>query len=75
MMSWKTELKCDGEWLHEESWSSNTLRFATKAEAEASGKELMSRWFLPTGSRATESTDSVNYVFDFANYKNVRIEQ
>jgi hypothetical protein len=68
-MSWKAELKCAGE------WSSNALRFATQAEAEASGKELMSRWFVPTGSRATESTDSVNYMFDFANNKNVRIEQ
>jgi hypothetical protein len=68
MMSWKAEMKCSGE------WSSNALRFATQAEAEASGKELMSRWFVPTGSRGTESTDPVNYLFDFDNFKNVRIE-
>ena len=66
-MSWKAEMKCSGE------WSSNALRFATKEEAEASGKELMSRWMVPTGYQATESTDPVNYRFDFAEYKNVRI--
>jgi hypothetical protein len=68
-MSWKPEVKCNGE------WSSNALRFATKEEAEASGKELRSRWWVPTDSRGTESTDPVNYTFDFANYKNARIEQ
>ena len=68
MMSWKVEVKCDGE------WSSNALRFATKAEAEASGKELRSRWYVPSDSRGTESTDPVNYLFDFDNFKNVRIE-
>jgi len=67
-MSWKTEVKCQGE------WSSNALRFSTRAEAEASGKELMSRWYVPTASRATESTDAVNYIFDFTTGKNARIE-
>jgi hypothetical protein len=66
-MSWKAEMKCAGE------WSSNSLRFATQAEAEASGKELLSRWFLPTDSRATESTDPINYTFDFAANKNVSL--
>ena len=67
-MSWKTELKCGSE------WSSNSLRFSTEAEAIASGKELMSRWFVPTAARAVISTDSVNYLFDFAAGKNVRVE-
>ena len=53
-MSWKPE-------VYTGSWSSNALRFATKEEAEASGKELLSRWFVPTDSRAVESEDPVNY--------------
>jgi len=67
-MSWKTEVCAQG------SWSSNALRFATKEEAEASGRELLSRWFVPTDSRATETPDEpVNYKFE--NGKNVRLEE
>ena len=65
-MSWKAEVKADGK------WSSNSLRFATKEEAEASGRELLSRWFVPTDSRAAESDDPVNYKFE--NGRNVRLE-
>jgi hypothetical protein len=65
-MSWKPE-------VYTGSWSSNALRFATKEEAEASGKELLSRWFVPTDSRAVESEDPVNYSFDFDQYKNVSL--
>lgn len=55
-------------------WSTNALRFATKQEAEASVNELMSRWWVPDQGRAAESTDPVNYRFDFAANRNVRIE-
>jgi hypothetical protein len=65
-MSWKAEVFVDG------SWNSNALRFATKEEAEKSGRELLSRWFVPTDSRAAESTDPVNYKFE--NGRNVRLE-
>ena len=67
-MSWKPEVFVDGQ------WAGNALRFATKEEAEASGRELLSRWFVPTDSRAAESDDPVNYRFDFESFQNVRIE-
>lgn len=65
--SFKPEVLVDGQ------WSTNALRFATKAEAEASVKELMSRWWVPTDGRASESNDPVNYRFDFASNSNVRL--
>lgn len=65
--SWKPEVLVDGQ------WSTNALRYATKAEAEASVRELMSRWWVPTDGRASESSDPVNYKFDFANNINVRL--
>ena len=55
--SFKAEVLTDG------GWSSNALRFATKEEAEASGRELLSRWWVPIDSRAAESEDPVNYKF------------
>ena len=48
----------------QKSWASNALRFATKIEAEKAGVELLSRWYVPIDSRAAESDDSVNSVFD-----------
>ena len=65
--SWKPEVLVDGQ------WSTNALRYATKAEALASVRELMSRWWVPTDGRASESSDPVNYKFDFANNINVRL--
>ena len=65
--SYKPEVLVDGK------WSTNALRFATKTEAEASVKELMSRWWVPTDGRATECNDSVTHRFDFATFTNVRI--
>lgn len=53
--SWKPEVFVEGK------WAGNGLRFATKDEAERSGRELLSRWFVPTDSRATESSDYPNY--------------
>ena len=66
--SYKPEVLVSGQ------WSTNALRFATKAEAEASVAELMSRWWVPTDGRATECNDEVNYRFDFATNRNVRID-
>lgn len=62
-MSYKTEV------FTENQWYSNSLRFATKEEAEAAGKELLSRWLVPTDSRATECEDLVNYRFNFDKYR------
>lgn len=67
MKSWKLEVLVDGK------WSSNALRFATKQEAEASVNELLSRWFVPSDGRATESEEPVNYRFDFSQGRNVRL--
>jgi hypothetical protein len=63
--SWKPEFFVDG------LWSGNALRFATKEEAEKSGRELLSRWFVPSDSRAAESSDPVNY--KFTNGENERL--
>lgn len=49
----------------EGKWATNSVRFATKEEAEAAGRELLTRWYVPTDSRAAESDDPVNYKFDF----------
>ena len=57
-MPWKVEVLTSG------SWSSNALRFATQDEAVASGRALLARWLVPEASRATESTDPVNYRFE-----------
>jgi len=54
-------------------WSSNSLRFATREEAHASVRELMSRWYVPEDGRATECSDPVNYRFDFTINRNVPI--
>ena len=57
-MSWKMEVKVDGR------WSSNACRYATKQEAKDAGRELLSRWFAPSASRAVETPDEpVNYQF------------
>lgn len=57
MTSWKCEVLADG------SWCSNDLRFATKEEAEAYGRNLLSRWMAPTASRAVPCDREVNYYF------------
>ena len=66
--SWKPEVLVDG------TWTSNSLRFATEAEADASVRELLNRWFVPKDGRAVRSTDPVNYRFDFAEGRNVRLD-
>ena len=58
VQSWKPEVFVDGK------WASNGLRFRTRDEAERSGRELLTRWFVPTDSRATPSDDRPNYRLD-----------
>jgi len=58
VVSWKPEVQTAG---NGDKWSSNALRFATKEEAEANAKNLMSRWLLVTATRAFPSSDPVNY--------------
>jgi hypothetical protein len=67
-MSWKMEVFTDNE------WASNALRYATEQEAINAGRELLSRWWVPTDSRAVETPDEpVNYRFDAETWKNIRI--
>lgn len=54
-MSWNPEV------LVENKWCGNGLYFATKEEAEAYGRDLLMRWWVPVDSRAVESDEPVNY--------------
>ena len=47
--------------------SFNAVVLATREEADDAGRELMSRWFVPTGWDVVESDDAVNYTFDWDN--------
>ncbi len=56
-MSWKPEVMVSGK------WAGNALVFATREEAEQNASDLLMRWFVPTDSRAVESSDPVNYSY------------
>lgn len=56
-MSFKPSVSTDGG----ATFNENALAFATREEAEASAKDLMSRWLLVTDWRAVESDQPVNY--------------
>lgn len=58
-MSWKPEVIADSTG----KWAGNSLRFATKEEAEANARDLMSRWMLVREYRAAPSDDPVNYAW------------
>lgn len=55
-MSFKPEVQTGSD----PKWYDNSVRFATKEEAELSARDLMSRWMLVTNCRAVESEDPVN---------------
>lgn len=55
VMSWKPEVLVEG------SWSGNGLVFQTRGEAEAYGRDLLMRWYVPVDSRAVESSEPANY--------------
>ena len=67
-MNYKTEVFVDNQWC------GNALRFATEAEAVEYGKELLSRWFVPSDSRAVQTEDPVNYVFNFDEYRAIPLD-
>jgi hypothetical protein len=54
-MSWKPEVFADG------GWNTNSLRFATQAEAEQYAADLFRRWTLTSDHRAARSDDPVTY--------------
>jgi hypothetical protein len=66
-MSWKPEVLVEGK------WSPNGLAFDTEEECDRYGRELLSRWFVPTDSRSVESTEPVNYRYTPAGIE--RIEE
>lgn len=67
--SWKPEVKT----RNDDKWYDNSVRFATKEEAEASARDLMNRWLLVTECRAAESDDPVNYRIDLETYQMVSV--
>ena len=50
-----------GVQLKGEPLAFNALVFATREEADAAGRELLSRWYSPIGYEVIETTDTVNY--------------
>jgi hypothetical protein len=69
MKTYKMEVLVDGK------WASNACVYATEEEAKSAGHELLGRWFVPTDSRAIESNDPVNYIFDQETYRSVSLTQ
>jgi hypothetical protein len=55
--SFKPEVFTEG------AWYPNALRFATKEESDAYGRDLLSRWFVPTDSRSVPCDDPVTHVW------------
>ena len=53
--SWKPEFKIDG------AWYDNAIRFASEREATLNALDKLHVWTIPTGYRATQSDDPVNY--------------
>jgi hypothetical protein len=55
--SWKVEITAGTSGR----WSGNSVRFATRDEAKAYGRDLATRWLVPEDWRVSESADPVNY--------------
>ena len=45
----------------------NSLVYATSGEADDAARELMGRWYVPTGYEVVETDKAVNYTFDWTN--------
>lgn len=52
-------VSCRVEVFVEGEWAGNALRFATLEEAKTYGRDLLSRWMLPTDYRVVTSADPV----------------
>jgi len=62
MSSFKAEVIADASG----KWSSNSLRFATEAEAEAYVRDLAGRWTSVRETRVVASDDQVGHAWDGA---------
>ena len=50
--------------LVQHEWAGNSLRFATREEAEIYATDLQRRWTLCVDHRVDDSDDPVNYKWD-----------
>jgi hypothetical protein len=57
--------KCFVRAIGETSYNSNALAFATPEEANSYGNELLSRWFGASDFEVRESSEPVNYIFNY----------
>jgi len=59
-MAWKPQVKVMGEG---DRWSSNSLVFATEAEARANASDLFDRWYACTDHGAVEVDEPVTHTY------------
>lgn len=57
----KISYKCEVKTAGDSDWVSNSLRFATREEAEAYGNDLFSRWTAVEQKQVVPSSDPINY--------------
>jgi hypothetical protein len=69
-VSWKAEVQTAGDGDH---WSTNALRFATKAEADAYGLDLAMRWTAVKDVRSTECDDTVTHAIIDGKVENILV--
>jgi hypothetical protein len=55
-MSWRVEVVADSSG----QWATNGMRYRTRADAEAAGRDIASRWFAVKEWRVVESSDEPN---------------
>ena len=72
-MSYRPMMKFDERQSGGSHFAGNGLRFETEAEAAGQARELMTRWFVPTGYRVDPSGDKPNYRWDFDRQKSIAI--
>jgi len=65
MTTYKMGVFGGGTGNSEESPSTNSCVYATREEATAAGRELLSRWTGPSGYTTIESDEPANYRFNF----------
>lgn len=56
-MSWKAEFQTHND----QGWHTNSVRLATKEEAEWSAQDIAHRWLLVSDWRVVECDDPVNW--------------